>query len=92
LIFIPLRSVRGNCMEAIVARRGRYFLADQPLHVIQRGNNRQAIFFDDEDYVLYQRVAGRGCGGLRVRHSCLCADDQPRAPACDGLGWGLLWA
>jgi len=23
---------------------GRYFVADQPLHVIQRGNNRQAVF------------------------------------------------
>jgi hypothetical protein len=29
-----------------MARLGRYFLPDQPLHVIQRGNNRQAIFFD----------------------------------------------
>jgi REP element-mobilizing transposase RayT len=26
--------------------------ADQPLHVIQRGNNRQAIFFEDQDYGL----------------------------------------
>jgi len=32
---------------------GRYFVADQPLHVIQRGNNRQAIFFNDQDYGLY---------------------------------------
>ena len=28
-----------------MARLGRFFLADQPLHVIQRGNDRQAIFF-----------------------------------------------
>jgi hypothetical protein len=28
-----------------MARRGRYFLPDQPLHVIQRGNNRKAISF-----------------------------------------------
>jgi REP element-mobilizing transposase RayT len=33
-----------------MARHGRYFLPDQPLHVIQRGNNRSAIFFDIEDY------------------------------------------
>jgi putative transposase len=33
-----------------VARLGRYFLPDQPLHVIQRGNNRQAIFFCQDDY------------------------------------------
>jgi len=36
-----------------MARMGRYFVADQPLHVIQRGNNRQAIFFEDQDYGLY---------------------------------------
>jgi putative transposase len=34
-------------------RLGRYFLPDQPLHVIQRGNNRAAIFFGDEDQGLY---------------------------------------
>lgn len=33
-----------------MARLGRYFLPDQPLHVIQRGNNRQQIFFRAEDY------------------------------------------
>jgi putative transposase len=36
-----------------MARMGRYFVAGQPLHVIQRGNNRQPIFFDDQDYGLY---------------------------------------
>jgi len=33
-----------------VARLGRYFLPDQPLHVIQRGNNRQPIFFCQDDF------------------------------------------
>jgi len=28
-----------------MARLGRYFLPDQPLHVIQRGNDREAVFF-----------------------------------------------
>lgn len=28
-------------------------LADVPQHVIQRGNNRQAVFFADEDYKFY---------------------------------------
>jgi putative transposase len=36
-----------------MARGGRYFLPEQPLHVIQRGNNREAIFFDDIDYERY---------------------------------------
>ena len=35
-------------------RLGRYFLRDQPLHVIQRGNNRSAIFFGAEDYERYR--------------------------------------
>jgi putative transposase len=37
-----------------MARLGRYFLPDQPLHVIQRGNNRAAVFFGEEDYVRYR--------------------------------------
>ena len=34
-------------------RRPRITLAGVPLHVIQRGNNRQAYFFADEDYKAY---------------------------------------
>lgn len=34
-------------------RRSRIVLANTPLHIIQRGNNRQACFFADEDYVVY---------------------------------------
>lgn len=37
-----------------MARGPRYFLPGQPLHVIQRGNNRGAIFFSDTDYPLYR--------------------------------------
>jgi putative transposase len=37
-----------------MARLGRYFLPDQPLHVIQRGNNRGAIFFCDDDHARYR--------------------------------------
>jgi putative transposase len=37
-----------------MARLGRYFVSGQALHVIQRGNNRQAIFFASSDYVLYR--------------------------------------
>jgi len=41
-----------------MARLGRYFLPGQALHVIQRGNNRQAVFFHDEDRVLYRNWLG----------------------------------
>jgi putative transposase len=49
-----------------MARRGRYFLPDQPLHVVQRGNDRQAIFFADADYARYldwlrEAAAASGC-------------------------------
>ena len=41
-----------------MARLGRYFLPDQPLHVIQRGTNRQAIFHEADDYRAYLRWLG----------------------------------
>lgn len=34
-------------------RRARVMLANVPAHVIQRGNNRQACFFADDDYHVY---------------------------------------
>ena len=36
-----------------MARRARLALPGIPLHLIQRGNNRQACFFADEDYRFY---------------------------------------
>ena len=41
-----------------MARRKRYFLKNQAVHVIQRGNNRQAIFFAPEDYGQYLEWLG----------------------------------
>ena len=38
-----------------MARLPRLFLPDQPLHVIQRGNNRNPIFAADDDYRFYLR-------------------------------------
>ena len=37
-----------------MARLGRYFVPGQALHVIQRGNDRGAIFFADDDYARYR--------------------------------------
>ena len=37
-----------------MARLGRYFVKDQPLHVIQRGIDRQAVFYEDADYRHYR--------------------------------------
>lgn len=41
-------------------RRPRLNLASVPLHVIQRGNNRQACFFAEEDYRFYLYWLGKG--------------------------------
>ena len=34
-------------------RRSRIIVPDIPLHIIQRGNNRQPCFFHDDDYLFY---------------------------------------
>ncbi len=41
-----------------MARLPRLVVAGQPLHLIQRGNNRAAIFFADEDYQCYRDALG----------------------------------
>ena len=48
-------------------RRPRIHLADLPLHIVQRGHNRDACFFADEDYHAYLHWLGEA-----VEHSgCL---------------------
>ena len=37
-----------------MARLSRYVIPGQPQHIIQRGNNRQAIFAADEDYQFFR--------------------------------------
>ena len=49
-----------------MARMPRIIVPGQALHIIQRGNNRQAVFFADEDYqkyleVLAENSVGTGC-------------------------------
>lgn len=41
--------------STLVPRRARLRLANVPLHIIQRGNNRGACFFADKDYLVYLR-------------------------------------
>jgi putative transposase len=51
-----------------MARLGRYFIPGQPLHVIQRGNNRKAVFFGDDDFARYRDwlIAAAEANGLTV--------------------------
>lgn len=45
-----------------MARLSRYVLPGYPQHVIQRGNNRQAIFADDEDQDYFLELLRDGAG------------------------------
>ena len=47
-------------------RKPRFFVPGLAAHVIQRGNNRQAIFFEAADYELYRSLVGEG----RDRYGC----------------------
>ena len=47
-------------------RRARLRIAGAPLHIIQRGNNRSACFFADQDYGCYLQHLGE----LAVRYAC----------------------
>jgi putative transposase len=47
-------------------RRARLRIADAPLHIIQRGNNRCACFFADHDYRGYLQHLGE----LAARYAC----------------------
>ncbi len=47
-------------------RRPRFAVTDFPLHVVQRGNDRGACFFDDIDYVLYLRALRGAAAHYRV--------------------------
>jgi putative transposase len=47
-------------------RKTRFFLPEVPVHVVQRGNNRQPVFFDDADCGVYlnglaEEAVGHGC-------------------------------
>ena len=48
-------------------RQPRFFAADQPLHVIQRGNNRCKIFGNDDDYLVFHDWLVDACH----HHECL---------------------
>lgn len=71
-------------------RRSRLVLPGVPLHLIQRGNNRQACFFADEDYRFYldwlaEHAGKTGCRihayALMTNHvHLLVSADRAEAP------------
>jgi putative transposase len=44
-----------------MARHPRFVIPGQPQHVIQRGNNREAVFVADEDYQYYLNILKEAC-------------------------------
>lgn len=54
-------------------RKPRFYLPDIPAHVIQRGNCRQAVFFDTGDYHAYLNWLEEGANkyGCQVHAYCL---------------------
>ncbi len=45
-----------------MARIARVILPDFPHHVTQRGNRRQRVFFNDDDYAHYLELIAQGNG------------------------------
>lgn len=52
-----------------------------PAHVVQRGHNRKACFFADNDYVLYKEVLAEALGPLRRVAPRLLSNEQSYSPA-----------
>ena len=48
-----------------MARLARYFVEGQAQHIIQRGNNREPIFADDDDYRFYLECLQDAAKGRR---------------------------
>jgi putative transposase len=52
-VSLSYRDSRSSLTGPIMPRRPRPVLAEIPLHIIQRGNNRARCFFADVDYLVY---------------------------------------
>ena len=48
-------------------RKPRMYLGGIPCHIIQRGNNRSACFFTEEDYLYYLYQLGDACRRYKVQ-------------------------
>ncbi len=49
-----------------MARQPRLDIAGVPQHIVQRGNDRQACFADDDDYLRYRQELGEAA----IKHGC----------------------
>lgn len=47
-------------------RKPRFFLPGVPVHIVQRGHSREAVFFEDTDYLTYLRWLRESAGRYKV--------------------------
>jgi putative transposase len=47
-------------------RKPRFYQQGVPVHVFHRGHNKDPVFFDDEDYLLYLRFLKESAEGVAV--------------------------
>ena len=72
LRFTPNVPRRHPCFTEFMARPLRLHVPGMLHHVISRGNARQIIFEDDQDYERYLDLLGRACRRFRVRCFAYC--------------------
>ena len=64
-----------------MARIPRFVLPGHPQHIIIRGNNREAIFYADEDYRFYLTKLRDACKKTRLPIARLRINDESRTLA-----------
>lgn len=55
-----------------MARLARIVIPDVPHHVTQRGNRRQEVFFDEDDYAAYRQLLAEACAREGVKCLAWC--------------------
>ena len=55
-----------------MARRGRIIIPNTPHHVVNRGNRRQDVFFEEDDYIQYLEILAKFCIIYEVRIVSYC--------------------
>jgi putative transposase len=59
-----------------MGRIARVVIPDFPHHIIQRGNRRQAVFFNNDDKRLYLNILNHYCRKEKVEIWCYCLMDN----------------
>jgi putative transposase len=74
-------------------RRARLMLSNVPVHIIQRGNNRQACFYADDDYQFYRewlRTCAQKAGCAIHAYVLMTNHVHLLVSASDGAGPGAM--